>query len=171
MTLVLVINPTPIKRNKLGQFARNKKRYEAFGVALAFIIPVMVSAYDNETQPVRYEAQTSEVSIEEEYPKEIRIEVEYNWDKERIQDEVRKLFPENPERMLAILKCESNYVVDAVGPTSDFGLFQIHYPTWHSTAIELGYADYATNPYHNLQMARYIYDVQGINAWVCNDII
>lgn len=100
-------------------------------------------------------------------PKEIQLEVKINWTRERMEEEVRKTFPENPNTMVAVTECESNFNPLAVGPTSDYGLLQIHAPTWEATAKELGYYNYRTDIEENLKMARHIYDVQGIRAWVC----
>ena len=69
--------------------------------------------------------------------------------------------------MVRIAKCESGLKAHAVGPTKDFGIFQVHFPTWHNVAIEKGLHNYQTDVAENIQMARHIYDTQGINAWVC----
>ena len=75
--------------------------------------------------------------------------------------------------MVAVFKCENGWSeqrgwdIDIVGPTSDYGIAQIWGPGWHSTAMELGYTEYKTEVIDNLAMARHIYDVQGMPAWVC----
>jgi hypothetical protein len=89
-----------------------------------------------------------------------------------IEEKIIKTFPEAPELMLAIAKCESGvkqFREDGTvvkSPTRDFGLFQINEKTWHRVAQELGY-DYKGSLDDNLKMARYVYDTQGITAWVC----
>ncbi len=100
--------------------------------------------------------------------KVVQIEVVYTWNKERIKQEIRNTFPEDPETALKIAKCESGYVVDQVGHTSpDYGLFQINAPSWDKKAKAMGYGEYKTNPVHNLAMARYLYDHSGWTPWVC----
>lgn len=127
---------------------------------------MMVSAYTQESAPVEYEAE-QEVSIEE--PKTVLIEVKIDWNQDRIIQEIVETFPEDPQTALAIAKCESGLNPNAVGPTNDFGLMQIHSPSWNNAAISLGLDEYKTDPIQNLQMARYIYDNAGkqFTDWVC----
>ncbi len=81
-------------------------------------------------------------------------------------------FPEAPDTMVAVAKCESGLkqfnskgeVI--VSPTKDFGLMQINQLVWDDKAKELG-LDYKNNLEDNLKMARHIYEVQGKTAWVC----
>lgn len=51
-------------------------------------------------------------------------------------------------------------------PTNDFGFAQVNRKVWHTTAIEMG-LDYQNSLEDNLKMAKHIYEVQGISAWVC----
>lgn len=48
--------------------------------------------------------------------------------------------------------------------TDDIGVAQIHY-SWRKKAQELGY-DIET-AHGNILMAKYIFDTQGLGAWVC----
>lgn len=91
---------------------------------------------------------------------------------ESTKTHIRKTFPEDPELMVAIATCESglrqfdtegNVIVS---PTKDFGIFQINEKTWHNTAESLE-LDYKNSEEDNIEMARHIFEVQGINAWVC----
>lgn len=68
-----------------------------------------------------------------------------------------------------IAKCESGLKVDIQGPTSDYGVMQIHEPSWDWKAKQLGYDNYKTDVQDNLAMARYIYDNAGQTwtDWVC----
>lgn len=100
-------------------------------------------------------------------PKVVQIVVETNWTPEKIEQLIRDTFPEMPNTMVAVAKCESGLRPNAVGPTSDYGTLQIHAPTWHDTAINMGYENYRTDVAENIEFARHIYDVQGIEAWVC----
>lgn len=104
-----------------------------------------------------------------------------NWTKESILAAIRKMFPEEPERAVAIALCEnhalipdqqSNHVL-SYGREQSFGIFQIHAPDWHETALELGYDKYQSDVQDNLSMARYIYDAAGGNFsdWTCSRMI
>lgn len=93
-----------------------------------------------------------------------------------IEDKIIKTFPDNPDLMLAIAECESglrqfddsgNYIKSH---TNDSGLFQINDATWKTTADNLN-LDYKHSVDDNIEMARYIYDTQGVNAWVCLRLI
>ena len=75
-------------------------------------------------------------------------------------------FPEEPEIMLAIANCESGFNQEAVSHTNDHGVMQINEATWDETAQELG-LDYKNSLDDNLKMARYVYEIQGKDAWVC----
>lgn len=87
--------------------------------------------------------------------------------------EIRNTFPEDPSTALAVAACESGYQmiqsrhIQPYGRERSFGIFQIHEPDWHDTAIRLGYPDYQTDVEQNLQMARYIYEQSGWRAWSC----
>ena len=92
-----------------------------------------------------------------------------------IEKLIRDTFPEEPDLMVAISKCESNMSqFDSGGNvitrhTQDVGVMQIHYPLWEEKAIKLGYDIYTTRG--NILMARYIYDVQNVEAWMCYPIV
>lgn len=83
-----------------------------------------------------------------------------------VEEKIVIMFPEHPELMLAIAKCESGLNQSAVSHTRDFGVMQINEKTWDSTAEEMG-LDYKNSEDDNLEMARHIYEVQGLTAWVC----
>jgi hypothetical protein len=119
---------------------------------------------------------TAEAAATTTEPREVRIEVRINWDKERIEKEVRETFKEDPETAVKIAKCESGLKADIqsrhvlkYGQERSFGVFQIHEPDWHKTAVRLGYDEYKTNPAHNIKMARHIYDAAGKKwtDWSC----
>ena len=87
-----------------------------------------------------------------------------------IEEKIRHRFGDDAEIMLAIAKCESGLrQFDKDGKvitshTNDSGLFQINNATWDKKAKELG-LDYKNNIDHNIEMAKYILDKQGKNAW------
>lgn len=171
---MLHINLTLIKQFKRDAKGRFTKQYREASVRMKLIVMstiifvigvIVVEEYKDLTRPV--EAFKEEVEEVPTKPKEVRIEVVYDWSEEKIVEEIRNTFVETPNTAVAVARCESGLDIDVIGPTSDYGLMQIHAPTWHDVAIELGYTDYKTNPIENLQMARYIYEQSGWNAWVC----
>lgn len=82
-------------------------------------------------------------------------------------------FNDDAVRMLSIFKCESGlrqFKADGtvvMSPTRDFGYTQINEKTWDKKARELN-LDYKGSVYDNIRMAKYVYDNQGHDAWVCN---
>lgn len=85
-------------------------------------------------------------------------------------------FKEDAPRMKEIFTCESglrqfddngNVIMS---PTRDFGLAQINEKTWDTKAKEMG-LDYKGSIEDNVKLAKYIHDVSGHKAWVCNQLI
>lgn len=166
-------------RDKRGRFAKRRKHPGgtiADKILVAVIIQFLIGTI------VYHEAlaffQTTpmvapDVEVPTTPPKEVRIEVIYNWDEERIKEEIRHLFPETPELALAIAQCESGFKMiqshhmQPYGREESFGIFQIHARAWHDQAVTLGFEKYQTDIKHNLQMARYIYDNHGWYPWSC----
>jgi len=104
------------------------------------------------------------------------IRAEIDWTAERIEQEIRATFPEDPITAVAVAKCESglvlniqsHHITSAGYQEPSFGIFQIHSPSWHERAVALGYANYRTDPADNIKMARYIYDSRGsFRDWTC----
>ena len=98
-------------------------------------------------------------------PTPVLLEVRIDWTKERIEEEIRRVFPENPNLAVAIAKCESGLVPDiqakamlSYGREQSFGIFQIHARDHHNTAVRLELENYKTDPGDNIAMARHIYD-------------
>lgn len=115
-----------------------------------------------------YKVEVQDVIVVQE-PKEVRLLVVTDWTPERIKEEIRTVFPEQPELAIAIFKCESGLVPTAKGPTQDYGVAQVHSPTWDREAKRLGHTNYRTSVRENLKMARHIYDDAGgsFTPWVC----
>lgn len=92
-------------------------------------------------------------------------------EKSIVKGKIKRYFEDVPE-MVAIAECESGFrQFDSDGnplrsPTNDFGAMQINRKVWHKKSIELGY-DYQNDLDDNLKMARYVYEQQGLDAWVC----
>ena len=99
----------------------------------------------------------------------IEVKIEITYSKERIKEIIKETFPEQPQLALAVFSCESGLNPKAVGPTNDYGLAQIHSPSWDKRAKALGYHNYKTDVKENLAMARHIYNDAGktFNPWVC----
>ena len=172
-----------IRRNRKGRFTKKREPQATWlgkiclgGMLLGTVALIASDAYREAAKPVLYEAQASSV-VEE---KEVKIKTQITWTDERIEQEIREVFSENPNTMIAIAKCENawseerGYVADqqsqhvlSYGQEQSFGIFQVHAIDWHETAIELGLENYKTDPGENILMAKYIYDVQGITAWTC----
>jgi hypothetical protein len=91
-----------------------------------------------------------------------------------IEERIREAFPENAEHMLKIAQCESGmrqFYDDGsviISHTNDRGLFQINH-IWNETADELRYNIDTIEG--NILMARYVYNIQGVEAWVCHHLI
>ena len=87
-----------------------------------------------------------------------------------VEEMIVETFPEKPELMKRVAKCESGMrqFLDngepVQGPTNDWGLFQIHAPSWNEEALNSG-LDYKYSLEENIAMARIVYDEQGISAW------
>jgi hypothetical protein len=115
-------------------------------------------------------------------PQEVQIRVVVDWTQERIEKEIRDTFSEDSETAIKVARCENGwsekrgYKADiqsghvlSYGQEQSFGIFQIHAPDWHKTALRLGYNNYQTDPGDNIKMARYIYDNAGKKwrDWTC----
>ena len=79
---------------------------------------------------------------------------------------VKKYFPpEIQSTMVCIAKHESKFDSSAVGVnsngTKDIGLFQINQQFWGQAC-----AGDLTDPEYNTRCAAYVYQVQGVTAWV-----
>lgn len=118
----------------------------------------------------------AEAHFEASEPREVLIEVVYDWTSERIEQEIRDTFPESPDLAVKIAKCESGLVPDIQSQhmwrgeqERSFGIFQVHKDSWHNTAISLGLTEYQTDVKQNLAMARYIYENAGHRwtDWSC----
>lgn len=134
-------------------------------VGYSIIIGILGGIFLDVSRPIAKSVEAKTIEVKKEYP----VEVTYEWNDERVKEEITKVFPEDPVTAIKIARCESGFMIDAKGPTSDFGLMQINAPSWDKKAKQLGYGDYRTNPVHNLAMARYLYERAGkhYTDWVC----
>lgn len=101
--------------------------------------------------------------------REVKIEVVYNWDKERIIKEIRDTFPEAPDLAVAIAKAESELNAKAYNPEAhrgcngSVGIMQIACVHHRSGPRELHDVEL------NLKKARAIYDAslaENGNGWL-----
>jgi hypothetical protein len=143
-----------------------------------FVAIVGSIVYDTNTRPhiVNLAEASSTAEVVQPVEIEVQLEVVYNWDKEKIIEEIKKAFPEDPQTAVKIAKCESGLIVDiqskhilSYGQEKSWGIFQLHEPVWDRKAKQLGYGDYKTSPRDNIDMARYIYEQSGKKwtAWSC----
>lgn len=84
-----------------------------------------------------------------------------DWTPKLIEQEIRKAFPETPERMVQIARCESKLNPKAKGPTNDHGLFQIHLPAHRGSLNGIDLYD----PRENIAFARKLYDQNKLTPW------
>lgn len=109
-------------------------------------------------------------------PVPVPVIVRINWTPERIEQEIRKTFPETPDLAVRVARCESGLVADiqsqhtlSYGQERSFGIFQVHEPDWGKTAARLGFENWRTDPGENIKLARYIYEQAGKRwtPWSC----
>lgn len=144
------------------------------GIVLGIVLGIGINAY-NLTHPETFETHFVYVAEAEE-PEVIQIAVEIDWTKERIEEEIRTVFHEEPNTAVAVAKCESGLVADiqsqhtlSYGQEQSFGIFQVHAPDWADDAERLGLHNWRTDPKENIALARYIYEKAGKRwtPWVC----
>lgn len=82
-----------------------------------------------------------------------------DWTTDRIKEEIRNVFPEDPETMIRIAKCESGFLPHVEGPTDDHGIFQLHAPSHDLSGIDV------YDPGENIAFARKLYDESGTQPW------
>ena len=164
------------RRNRRGRFTkvRQPSRWEqiiCFGMLGGILLGITIDFFSAPSERYVY-AKEEPVVV----PQEVRIRVHIEWTKERIEQEIRNTFTEDPETAIKIAHCESSLVLDVQSyhvlngeREQSHGIFQIHSPSWHKKAVELGYENYKTDPADNIAMARYIYDNAGKRwrDWSC----
>ncbi len=80
---------------------------------------------------------------------------------------IRETFPEQPNLMVEIARCESGLKPDAVSPTGDYGLLQINLKAHGERLEELGLDP--LNLQDNLTYARMLYDNRGTDDWYMSE--
>lgn len=117
--------------------------------------------YTEASKPIVYIAEASEaVEVKK---RDIGIIVKIDWTPERVEREIREVFPEVADVMVEVARCESGLKPTAKGPTNDHGIFQLHLPS-HGHRIEALGID-VDDPAENIRFARTLYDERGLRPW------
>jgi hypothetical protein len=142
-----------------------RKNYNLNREVWAFIIPLTIfCTIAGHATWQHYELKniteyTAQTAHAEEAPKMVLIGVHIEWTEERIKREIREVFPEQPELMIRVAECESQLDRYAEGPTSDFGVFQLHEPSHDLSGVDV------FDPKENIAFARKLYDANGLQPW------
>lgn len=156
-------------RNRRGQFAKKPKLHKVGIKGLVVPLTIIICMYLAHGVAVAIDSVEPETMIvEQKRGIEVELVGVVNWTPERIERAIRETFPEDPDTAIAIAHCESRLDQNAIGPTGDFGLMQVHSHTWDSVAKDLR-LDYKNSIEDNLRMARHIYEQAGKSwtPWVC----
>ena len=106
------------------------------------------------------------IAYQSEYvPHEVEFIIQYDWtDKERVRQEIRKVFPESPNTFIRIAECESGLLEKSHNAkTNDNGIFQIN-EMYHGKEMKKLGLD-ANNVQDNLKFARILYEQSGTASW------
>lgn len=179
------------KRNRFGQFQNTRKmqikmwfqetaqrinrfmQIVGWGVVLGVIGGISVFALNLHLAENVYaahsglvEEMSSQKQVVEPEPKEVLIEVVYNWTPERIAQEIDKVFHDDAPIMHEVMRCESGGKIDAYNPTNnshDNGLFQIS-DLYHGSEVRQRGLDVG-NPVDNIAFAKILFDRSGLQPW------
>ena len=134
----------------------------AVGVAVGIILGLLLDIHRAEGVQDVHIVNVAEASST---PQEVRLVVVVDWTRERIIEEIYKVFPENGNLAVRVADCESGLQADIqsnhvlnYGREESFGIFQIHAKDHQETAERLGLYNYKTDPGENIALARHIYD-------------
>jgi hypothetical protein len=172
--LFIYLRPTLIKR-LTEERKEHWRQLIGWGVILGILTGFAIDRYvQSEVAKIVY-IKTVHAEEVKELEEKILIEVKIDWTKERIEQEIRTVFHEEPNTAVAIAKCESGLNADiqshhtlSYGREQSFGIFQIHAKDHDKTAKRLGFEDYRTNVEDNVAMARFLYDSRGnFRDWTC----
>lgn len=126
----------------------------AIGVILGATITIALTVHG---ETVSYTAPLEE-------PREVLIEEEIDWTEERVIEAIRETFPEQPDLMVRVAKCESSLIPHAHNAhTDDGGLFQIN-DYYHGENLKALGLD-RMKVEDNLTYARRLYDANGLRDW------
>jgi hypothetical protein len=133
------------------------------GIVTGIVSDVLTKPYVKEVH-----AETAK-----EKPKEVKIEIVYNWTPEKYEEEIRKVFIEEPNTAVAVAKSEGGLKIEiqsknklSYGREKSFCTFQIHAPDHEVQAKKVGLGDFRTNPRSCIKLAHLIYkDAGGFTPW------
>lgn len=149
-----------MNRNKrTGRFKKNESSRSFYGT-LFLICYIFVLVVTTPSIPIVY---TSAEELPQE-PKTILLDVHINWTEDRIKQEIRTVFHEEPETFIRIARCESELNPNAHNEkTDDFGILQIN-KHYHGEDMESLGLD-PLNVRDNLTFGRILYDKYGKTPW------
>ena len=133
-----------------------------YGVLAGIVLGILIHMW---SQPLVFVREAQAQTTEEVVAPKVLIEVKYNWTKERIEQEVNKVFYDAPI-MIKVMRCEGGYKTDAYNPTNgsgDKGLFQVS-TKYHGHRVKALKLD-MNNPIDNIKYARMLYDESGLQSW------
>ena len=73
---------------------------------------------------------------------------------------ISRYFGKDDKVVRRIIQCESSWITDAISPTRDYGLLQIHIATAQAYNCEN-----LLDPVENLKCGKKIYESEGLGAW------
>lgn len=128
------------------------------------VLGVAIDSY-NLSHPETFESHfVYEAKAEE--PEVVLIETKIDWTEDRIIRAIQETFPEQPELMTKVAKCESQFKADAHNPTNgshDGGIFQISQKHHGKELEKLNLDPYDVED--NLTYARILYEKNGLSDW------
>lgn len=125
------------------------------GILGGLLIDTHFAAY-----PHTFQTQFVYAAVEQPNLGEV-IQIKLIYNEAQITEMIRETFPEEPETMLRVARCESGLIPTAQGPTNDHGIYQIHVPSHSARIVGLDLYD----PKVNIAFARKLYDESGKNPW------
>ena len=135
---------------------------QVVSIARAAMTPTILT-FENKPLSRDDRAHPSEVPSSDPSLPEVAREKEYGIPLSSVEEKIAEAFPEHPELMIAIAKAESGLNPYATNKnrngSTDTGLFQINSIHGHDQ-LELTKVD------KNIEVARKVYEKQGLGAWV-----
>ena len=90
------------------------------------------------------------------------------WTRPELERLVRDTFPEDPDRAMRIVECESRFDPNAVSVTDDHGLWQINRVHMRPGGVAHGVGPAIYDPVVNSRVARAVHDeAGGFRPWTC----
>ncbi len=170
-----------IKRDHKGKFKQVRKRaglsprlerriqVVALGVLLGILAGISLDIATGDKQVIA-EAKAEELVVVVE-PQEVMIEIRYDWSQERIEQQIRSTFIEEPDKAVRVAKCEGivNGKLDPkafnhTNNSNDTGIFQIS-EKYHGQEVKRQGLD-MENVIDNINYAHQLYKKNGWNDWV-----